>query len=128
MTRERMFEAEMLNAQLSEIEAALRGLEEQRSVMRGVVEALGQWKTLGDGETLLVPLVPGIFTHATLSGEKELLVNVGDGVVVPKRAPDIARSIEEQLSQLAVRERELQGEFNRKLEELSKLQETFTEA
>lgn len=124
MKRE-MFRAELLNAELGQLEEQLEQLERQRQEILQLHDALNRFQDVREDEELLVPLSAGVFAEARATGKRELLVNVGNGVVVRKQPDEIQDDLQEHMRQLDDEQRKLQEDFERKLEELRKLEETF---
>ncbi len=122
-----MLKAEMLSHELEECEQRMAGLDEQRAQAEELADTLVRFEGLKGGERLLVPLATGIFAHATCSGETELLVNVGDGILVPKSTGQVHAQVHAQLASIALRQDELHARFDALLAQLDDLKERFSE-
>jgi prefoldin alpha subunit len=125
MSKERMFEAELLNQQLENIQQYLARLEKQTAEVHSLKAALDEFGTVVEGQEMLVPLAAGVFVKAIAVEDKSIHVNVGNGVVVPKTVASMHQMLDEQLSEMKAYEQELQGQFDQMLARLSSLQAEF---
>jgi prefoldin alpha subunit len=123
ISKQQMFEAELLRQELDRIEQELQGLATQRTEASALREALSTLLSIEEGADILVPVANGIFIPAKASGEKLLRVNVGQGVVVKKTIPEAQQMIDGQLQEMQALESELDTRYDRALTRLSALEQ-----
>ena len=82
------FEIQMLDEQLKEMKKNMIALDEQVVELNNNIQALDDFKETGTGKSTYVTLIPGVFVNAEIKDDKELLVNVGNNVVVKKTVDD----------------------------------------
>ena len=70
-------------------------IENQAAELDGFVSDLDEMESLQDAE-VLVPLINGVFAKARLHDAKQLLVNVGSQIIVPKNAESTKKLLKEQ--------------------------------
>jgi prefoldin alpha subunit len=120
-----MFEAELLNQQLSQIQTFLRKLEEQEQEVVAMRDAISQIGAVEQGAELLVPLAPGIFFKATHTGDTQLLVNVGTSTLVPKTPMEVGEMLDMQAKEIDAHGKELAKEYETKLARMQALEAEF---
>lgn len=113
--QEKYLEFQLLERQMKQVQAHLEQIEQQIAEMVVLQHNLGEMKGVSVGRELFVPLGSGIFVNAELKNNKEVLVNVGAGVVVKKSCDSAAEILEHHVSEL----RSVQGERAYLLDELS---------
>jgi prefoldin alpha subunit len=123
MNREKLIEIELIKEQGGELQQHLQNMEAQVQEIKGVIEALQEFKAAQPGETVLIPLTNGIFTKGTLSNNETVLVNVGDNIVVEKSIHDTTALLEKQKDEIVAYKKELQAHFQMLINRLGELKE-----
>jgi prefoldin alpha subunit len=121
-TKKQMFEAEMANQQLERIQEYMQRLEKQVAEVLAMKEALDNLQHIKENDEMLVPMAAGVFMKAKAAKERTLLVNVGQGVIVPKDAQGVHAMLDEQLSDMRKYEEQLQREFDTNLAQLQEIE------
>jgi prefoldin alpha subunit len=99
-SQENYIKAQMLEQQLKQLQKYLENFEEQVAGIRALIDSLNEFAALNKGEKILAPLTNGIFIRAKLEDPTELLINVGNNVVVAKSIPEAIKLLEGQESEL----------------------------
>ena len=93
--RAKFVEYQELGAEIKQIQQQLLIIENQAAELDGFVSDLDEMESLQDAE-VLVPLINGVFAKARLHDAKQLLVNVGSQIIVPKNAESTKKLLKEQ--------------------------------
>lgn len=125
--KERMFQAEMINHQLERLQEYLARMDKQTAEVTALKSALDQFKTIEEGEEMLVPLAAGVFMKATSTGDKLLHVNVGQNTIVAKSPDQVHKMLDEQLAEMRQYEEELHAQYDQLLADLEKIEKEFRE-
>lgn len=128
MTKEQMFEAEMVHQQLEQLQNNLGTIEKQMMDVHAMKEAILAFNTIEGDEEMLVPLAAGVFMRATATSDKLLRVNVGQGVIVEKTAAQVQEMLDEQLNEMRKYEDHMHGQFDQLLAKLQRIEEEFKKA
>ena len=121
-SKQQMFEAEMANQALERIQQFLQQLDRQMADVLSMKEAVAQLSQIKEGDDMLVPMAAGVFMKARASAHQELLVNVGNGVLVPKDAAGVQAMLDEQLSEMHKYQEELHRQFDEGLKRLQEIE------
>lgn len=123
--REKMFEAEMANQQLGQLQEYLGGISKQTAEILMLKEEIDRYAKVNEGDEMLVPLAAGIFVKARAAAHQGFLVNVGSGAVVPKDAVQVHAMLDRQIAELRDYEGKIQEQFDTLLKRLEELQAEF---
>lgn len=99
--QEKYMEYQMLEEQLKQVQEQVQTIKKQQEELEGIREALDYLSKTTTGTELLVPVSSGIFVKASITETKNVLMNVGDGVVVPKSMNDAVALISKQKEELS---------------------------
>ncbi len=94
--QEKYMEYQVLEQQMKQVEEQNQTLQKQIEDLNGIKEAIESMEKTKIGSELFVPISAGIFIKAEIKQNNELLVNVGDNVVVPKSIKDAITLVEKQ--------------------------------
>ena len=94
--QEKYMEYQVLEQQVKQVEEQNQTLQKQIEDLNGIKEAIESMEKTKIGSELFVPISAGIFVKAEIKENTELLVNVGDNVVVPKSIKDAIKLVEKQ--------------------------------
>ena len=94
--QEKYMEYQVLEQQVKQVEEQNQTLQKQIEDLNGIKEAIESMEKTKIGSELFVPISAGIFIKAEIKQNNELLVNVGDNVVVPKSIKDAITLVEKQ--------------------------------
>jgi prefoldin alpha subunit len=98
--QEKYMEYQMLEEQLKQAQEQVQTLNKQKEELEGLKEAVMEIGKTKEGNEMFVPISSGIFIKAQIKDNKELLVNVGDNVVVPKSINDAVALIKRQKEEI----------------------------
>jgi prefoldin alpha subunit len=121
--QERHMQAHMLEQQLRQLQKYLENFEEQISNIRALIDAIKEFSELKKGEPVLAPLTNGVFIKAKLEDSSELLINVGNGVVVAKTIPEAIKLLEGQESEVQNYRKEVLAQLEELMKQIEQLQE-----
>jgi prefoldin alpha subunit len=93
-------EFQMLSQQLKELQQKLAAVGQQMNDILAIKEALSDLNKAQVGSDMLAPMASGIFVKSKLADNKELLVNVGNNVVVAKTTDEAKGLLDAQFSEL----------------------------
>ena len=94
--QEKYMEYQVLEQQVKQVEEQNQTLQKQIEDLNSIKEAIESMEKTKVGSELFVPISAGIFVKAEIKENTELLVNVGDNVVVPKSIKDAIKLVEKQ--------------------------------
>ena len=109
-------EMQAIDQQLKMAGQQIAALDQQVEEINTISGSVGDMGGVSSGTELFVPLANGIFAKAKLADSKELLVNVGAGIVVPKSVADVRSLLSEQVERVLAARKDV----NEKMEELAK--------
>jgi prefoldin alpha subunit len=91
-------ELQMLEQKMKQLEAQINAINKQTSEMHGIVESLKAIDA-SQGKEALLPIGKGIFIKSNLTS-KNLLLNIGSGIVIEKGVAETIRLVDEQVAKL----------------------------
>ncbi len=91
----------MFEEQVKQLQEQVQTIQKQQEELEGIKDSLEHLSETAVGTELLVPLSSGIFVTSKISDTKTVLMNVGDGVVVPKSMKDAIALVSKQKQELA---------------------------
>lgn len=94
--QEKYMEYQMIEQQVKQVEEQTQTMQKQIEDLNGIKEAIENIEKTKVGNELFVPISAGIFIKAEIKQNNELLVNVGDNVVVPKSIKEAITLVEKQ--------------------------------
>lgn len=100
MEQKDIVEFQMMNAELEQLHGFLQNLDEQVLHVNKLVDDLAQFAKQKPGDEVFFPIANGLFVKGTLGNTKEIHVNVGQGVVVPRTIEQAQTLIKEQADNL----------------------------
>ncbi len=113
MNQEKIYEMQMLEQQIGQIQQILENIDVQINEIRTTKDALTEFKSLKEGSELLFPLANGIFAKGILGSDKKLKVNVGNNVVVEKTADETIVLMNTQLTELETYKNEVSSQMEK---------------
>ena len=122
LNRKRM-EFQMLMQQVSAIQSQLEAISNQVLELNMLVDSLDEIEKTEKGTEILVPLGAGIFTEANISNPKEVIMNVGSKVTVPKTTAEAKETVITQIKELEKIIIHLENEFTSDNMKAQRLQE-----
>lgn len=105
--QQRYMEYQMLDAQAKQLQQQVAQVEKGMSDLMETKQNLDELQRSKDGIEVIIPVSNGIFTKAKMGQNKELLVNVGAGVVVNKSFDDAKELLDNQLKELTAYRQQL---------------------
>jgi prefoldin alpha subunit len=109
---------QLLHRQLNQLSA------EAESVERKAVEAAAtkqSLKELSSPNDLLMPIGSGCYVHGKFSNAKQVLVDIGAGILLPKKPADAEVFIADKEAQIAKLRFELQSEATKVVNEMNRI-------
>ena len=100
-------EMQQIDGQMKQATQQVAVLDQQIAEIHDISQNVAELGGVKSGTELFVPLANGIFVKATVGETKELLVNVGAGVVVPKPVADVRSLLDEQVQRVAATKEQL---------------------
>ena len=124
-TQQKYLELHLLNTQIKQLTQQLALLEQQLLELRISDDSLEDFKNIKNEKESFVPLVGGIFVKSKLENNKNVLINVGQGIIVEKSIDEarnmvsmqekevkkIIKQIEDGLYTLSIRSQSMQQEL-----------------
>ncbi|MBI2134163.1 prefoldin subunit alpha [Candidatus Woesearchaeota archaeon] len=95
----RYMEFQQMRKDIKQGQQQVDAIEEQLGAMESLVECLEQLKKVEVGSEMLNVISEGIFVKTTLNDNKEIIVNVGAGVAVPKSIDETKELIRSRIQQ-----------------------------
>ena len=122
-----IMDLQMQEQRIKQLEAQIGAIDKQINEMKGITESLEAIdKTDEKDSEVLLPIGRGIFVRNKLTS-KNVILNIGSGVVIEKNAKDTIKLVNEQIKKLSMMSQEYQEEIikiSREIENtISKLQQ-----
>ncbi len=109
--QEKYMEYQMLEEQLKQVQEQIQTLHKQKEDLDNLQDAIHNIAETKELTELFVPVSSGIFVKAEMKDSKEILVNVGNNVVVPKSIPDAVALVQKQKKELETYEKTMMQNF-----------------
>ncbi|MBI5072250.1 prefoldin subunit alpha [Candidatus Woesearchaeota archaeon] len=106
--QEKYMEYQMLQEQLGKMSEQSETLKKQTEELETLKEAVHAIQETKVGSEMFVPISSGIFVKAEIKETNEVLMNVGDNVVVPKNMKDAVALIQKQQNEINGYEKTMQ--------------------
>ncbi len=106
--QEKYMEYQMMQEQLTKMteqRETLRKQEEDLDDIKGAIENIQKTRI---GSEMFVPISSGIFVKAEIKETNQVLVNVGDNIIVPKTIADAVQLIQKQHNEIENYEKTVQ--------------------
>jgi prefoldin alpha subunit len=120
---EKVMEFNMLENQLRQIEQQIILIDQQINRQKDTINNLNEFKKIQKGTESFLPLSDDILVKATITDNKNLLVNVGGKTLLSKNAEEIKKIIQKQISKLENLRNELGSEIDLVLQELLRIEQ-----
>ena len=105
---EKYMEYQMVQEQLNKMTEQSQTLQKQAEELDGIKEAIKNIEKAKIGTEMFVPISAGIFIKAEIKETKEVLMNVGNNVVVPKSISSAVELIKKQQTEIEAYEKTMQ--------------------
>ena len=106
--QEKYMEYQMLQEQLGKMNEQSETLKKQTEELETLKDAIHAIQKTKVGSEMFVPISSGIFVKAEIKETNEVLMNVGDNVVVPKNIKDAVALIQKQQTEIEGYEKTMQ--------------------
>jgi len=107
-----LVELQILGQQIRELDQYIASIEQKMVETDQSIRDLENFKNRKEGDELLVPIVPGIFTKAVIKNKDEILIGVGKGVVVKSDIDHAIEILQQQIKELTRHRDEMLVELN----------------
>lgn len=94
--QQKYLEFQIIEQQMKEYQQELMNLQAQLNELTNLEESLKEIEKSKDKNEILTALSPGIFVKTELKNNKEVLMNVGSNVVVPKTIAETIGIVKDQ--------------------------------
>ena len=94
--QQKYLEFQIIEQQMKEYQQELMTLQAQLNELTSLEESLKEIEKSKDKNEILTALSPGIFVKTELKNNKEVLMNVGSNVVVPKTIAETIEIVKDQ--------------------------------
>lgn len=98
--QKRYMEFHILNHQIKEMQKQFQTIDAQIAELESTSQNIGELAEAEEGNKMFVSLSPGVFAKAELKDTKNVLINVGAGTAVEKKAEDVKQMVDNQVSEL----------------------------
>ena len=93
-------EIQILNEQLKILQKNLYEIDGQIAELENSINNCRELKKIKKGSQLVVPISPGVFISAELKDNEEVLVNVGNNVVIKKKINEAEKFISKRIESI----------------------------
>jgi len=114
--QQKYMQFQVLQQQMTQLQQYLQSIETDMQKVAIMKQGLSDLEKTKKGTKILASLNPGMFTHATLENNDEIIINVGANIAVKKslkEAKDIVNNQEKQLG-------EIHGNYAKDLDNITK--------
>jgi prefoldin alpha subunit len=109
---ESQFREQLLMQHASELEGQIVALENKKTELQIIKQSLSDLSKQ-KGKDILFPVGSGILAHGKIADTKELLINVGANVVLPKSVEEAKQLIDEQVEEISKLQDSLRKELSK---------------
>ncbi|MBM3303838.1 MAG: prefoldin subunit alpha [Candidatus Aenigmarchaeota archaeon] len=109
---------QLLHRQLNQLSAEAESVERKAVEAAATKQSLKELKSPND---LLMPIGSGCYVHGKFSNAKQVLVDIGAGVLLPKNPADAEAFIADREAQITRLKAELQGEAAKIVNEMNRI-------
>ena len=113
--QEMYMEFQMLDQHIKQMQKQLEMVTHQLIELNATSSSLDEFRKIGPGKEIFVPLSSGIFAKAGIKDTSELLVNIGANVAVKKDIDSTKKLIQSQMEEI----RKIQKQMVDELEKLT---------
>ena len=109
----KQFEMQMLQSQMQQIEEQMGMVSQQILELKSLNKNLDDLSSVEEDKDMVIPLGAGIFIEVKTKGTKEVLMNVGSGVMVRKSFEDAQKILVKQVKDLEGLAAQLEGNLQK---------------
>lgn len=109
---EKKIELQVLVQYVTQLQQQISNLDAQINELQELETALTDINLATKKNPMFASLGSGIFLESELKDNNEVLVNIGQNVIVRKSVPEAKKLIKEQIEQLKLIEKQLESELN----------------
>ncbi|MBI4144222.1 prefoldin subunit alpha [Candidatus Woesearchaeota archaeon] len=120
--KEKYVELKLAEQKLAQIQQQIEQVSMQMMDVDETIQNIGLMKDVSPGTDIFVPVASGIFFPAKISSHDELLVNVGNNVVVAKSLEESTSLLSEQIGELVKLRDELNAQNEKMVKHAQQLQ------
>ncbi|MEM0231435.1 MAG: prefoldin subunit alpha [Candidatus Woesearchaeota archaeon] len=91
---------QILSEQIGELQRQSEEISSRIAEITSAISAIGELAEAKNSEEALIPITGGIYARGRITDAENLVMNVGAGVMVEKKAQDVIKILEERLSEL----------------------------
>ncbi len=95
--KQKLVQYQQIEEQLKQFNNFFQELNEKSAEISGVIQALEDLKKTPTDKKILVPIASGIFIQGVLKDNKEVVLNVGEGVCVRKTIDETKKLLNKRL-------------------------------
>ena len=117
-------EMQELKQGLLHMQQQLQLLAHQLQELEQVKEAIVSLGKANKGDEILVPLDAGVYSQATVTNTKDVLMNVGANTIVTKKIDDARILVDSQIAELQKIQKDMEEEFSHVSQQMQMAQMT----
>ena len=125
--QQKYLEFQIIEQQMKEYQQELMNLQAQSNELTNLEESLKEIEKSKDKNEILTALSPGIFVKTELKNNKEILMNVGSNVVVPKTIAETIEIVKDQALKIQAIAHKLEQDLQLFAQHASSLQQELQE-
>ena len=125
--QQKYLEFQIIEQQMKEYQQELMTLQAQSNELTNLEESLKEIEKSKDKNEILTALSPGIFIKTELKNSKEVLMNVGSNVVVPKTIAETIEIVKDQALKIQAIAHKLEQDLQLFAQHASSLQQELQE-
>jgi len=122
MDQDKYQQMQMLDYQVKQLQKVIEGIDAQLVEISSTIDALNDFKELGDDEEVLFPVANGIFAKGKLTDNKILRINIGSNVVVEKNVSDTIKMMEQQAMDIESYKTEVVSQLQKFVDKMNEMQ------
>ncbi len=122
LMKEKYMQMQMIDQQIQGLQKYMETFDQQLVDIKSLVDSIKEFSQLKKGDEILAPIASGVFLKAKLEDNSELLVNVGNGVVVNKTIAETIALLQSQEKELLSYRSETTVQLEALMKEAEKLQ------
>ncbi len=123
--QQKYIEYQILNNQIRQFSNQLSALDQQIQELKIIENGLIELKKNKEGSSLLIPIGSGVFVEGELKNNKDVLLNVGTGIVVKKSFDEMREILTKQILETESVMQQLEMEAMQMTGKMKELQESF---
>jgi len=126
--QKKYMQMQMMQQQIQQMHKQLEQLQEQKASLRASIMSIEELQNSKEEREILTPVSQGVFVKSKVNAVKEVLVNVGEGIVVTKKTEDAIKLVQDQVDEIDKMSEDFVNKMNENLRNVSEIEGELKES